>query len=676
MLLLMLPVWGNTQILTSSNLPIVIITTDIDTATGLPRDIPDEPKILGSMKIIYHDDGTRNFLTDQGEEQYLNYNGRIKIEIRGSSSQVLPKKGYGLTTLKDDDDSNNNVELLGMPKENDWVLNGLAFDSSMVRDILSYDLARAMGQYAPRGRYCEVIINDDYRGLYLLLEKIKVDEGRVNIEKMDPDDNEFPNVTGGYITKADKTTGGDPVAWTMSSSTGIGVNFIHDHPKPEDVTTEQNDYIKEQFLTLNARAQQQNASPNNGYPAVIDVPSFVDYMLISELAANVDAYQLSTFHHKDRLGKLRAGPVWDFNLTYGNDLFFWDLDRSHTDVWQFSNGDNTGPFFWNNLYNESQFHCYLSQRWQTLTTPGGVLSLDAIFARIDSLATTITEAQVREEARWHTVATWQEQQESMKSWLQARFAWMDERLSDAGPCLTTALPPLVISRIHYHPDDAGEVDGDDLEFVAITNHGTQPVDLTRIYFQNLGMSYVFPAGSMLSPGELIYLASDADAFTAYYGFQPFGEYARNLSNKSFDLVLADAFGNQIDEVHYYDSDPWPEAADGDGPYLQLIDLDADNNTGENWEASGAPVSAYAAYKDDGGITLYPNPAGESLMIDSPVLPLHNIQLADLTGRTWFSAELSGNTSIKLSLAGIPAGIYWVKIQVETNRQIVKKLVKF
>src|SRR6187431_388456 len=124
------------QVFTNSNLPIVVITTDKDPVSGMPLEILDDPKILASMKIIKHPDGTRNYLTDINTAAYLNYNGRIGIELRGSSSQSLPKKPYGLTTLKSDNTSNNNVSLLGMPSENDWVLNSLAFDPSLIRDYL------------------------------------------------------------------------------------------------------------------------------------------------------------------------------------------------------------------------------------------------------------------------------------------------------------------------------------------------------------------------------------------------------------------------------------------------------------------------------------------------------------------------------------------------------------
>ncbi|MDA9254426.1 CotH kinase family protein, partial [Flavobacteriaceae bacterium] len=214
-------------ILTDSNLPIMVISTDIDPATNSPIDIPDEPKVLATMQLIFRPDGARNYLTDITNDSFLNYNGRMGIELRGSSSQELDKKPYGFTTLLEDDDSNNNVSLLGMPSENDWVLNSLAYDPSMIRDYLSYTLASNMGNYAPRVKYIEVIVNDDYKGVYILTEKIKRDSDRVNLKKIDDEDTDFPEVTGGYIVKADKTTGGDVVAWTMPNYGGWDTDFLH-----------------------------------------------------------------------------------------------------------------------------------------------------------------------------------------------------------------------------------------------------------------------------------------------------------------------------------------------------------------------------------------------------------------------------------------------------------------
>src|SRR5450759_4290153 len=233
------------QSFTDSNLPIILINTD----AGV--EIPDSPRVLATMKIIYRGEGLRNWLTDQDTTRFLNYSGRINIEIRGSSSQVLPKKQYGLSTLKTDNISNNNVSLLGLPSDNDWILNALGFEPSLIRDYLNYNLSRMIGEYASRTVYCEVMINDSYNGLYVLQEKIKQGSDRVNVAKIEPVDNTFPNLSGGYITKADKTNADDPVAWTMSSYNGANdVTFIHELPKPQDVTPEQDFYIHSEFEKL------------------------------------------------------------------------------------------------------------------------------------------------------------------------------------------------------------------------------------------------------------------------------------------------------------------------------------------------------------------------------------------------------------------------------------------
>ena len=333
--------WAQAQTFTDSNLPIVVI--DIDGGAT----IPDEPRVYGNMKVIWHQDGSRNYLTDINNPAFLNYDGRISIEIRGSSSQLLQKKQYGLTTLQADNVTNNNVSILGMPSENDLVLNGLAYDQTGMRDFLSYELSERLGQYAPRRVYCEVVINNDYKGLYIFLEKIKADKDRVNVVKMDETCNNYPKVTGGYITKADRADNGDPVAWTMQGYGGgwwggSSTTFVHHYPHPEDITTAQHNYIHDVFNALASKAGSHDTSVASGIPSVIDIPSFVDFMMMGEFSSNVDVYELSTFFHKDRLGKLRAGPIWDYNLAYGHDEFG---NRSLYYVWQFDNSDNVGPKF-------------------------------------------------------------------------------------------------------------------------------------------------------------------------------------------------------------------------------------------------------------------------------------------------------------------------------------------
>lgn len=647
MVLLLLPLSIFAQSFTDSNLPIVVINTD----GGVP--IPDEPKVLATMKIIWHQDGSRNYLSDINNPEFLNYDGRIGIERRGTSSQMPNKKPYGLTTLMSDDVTNNNVSILGMPSENDWILNSLPFDQTGMRDVLSYELSEKLGQYASRRVYCEVVINGSYNGLYVFMEKIKVDKDRVNIQKMDENCYNQPEVSGGYITKTDKTTGGDPVAWTMQGYGGgwwpETADFIHHYPKPENINTSQHNYIKSVFMDLAEKAGNHNVSIENGIPSIIDIPSFVDFMIIGEFASNVDVYAFSTFFHKDRKGKLRAGPVWDYNLTYGHDEFG---NRSRYDVWQFDNDDNNGPKFWKDLFETIVFRCYFAKRWFEVTAEGMPLNYNQISARMDELDQLIAEAVVRDNQRWGYMNQHAYEVQAMKTWIQQRINWLNNNIMSFNNC-DAELPPLVISRINYHPLPNDTIDGDNYEFIQINNNGDDDVDLTGIYFRKLGVTYRFPNGSTLAARDSLVLCSDSLRFMERYNRVPFGQYMRKLSNNSEDVVIADAWGNIIDEVHYADTLPWPIEADGQGAYLQLIDLNLDNNLPESW------IAAYeydnTAEIIENQISVYPNPSNGILKIDSNETVI-SVEVYDMAGR-----KLAAFNNDRIDISDLPNGFYSLRI---------------
>ena len=660
---------SNAIVFNDSNLPIVIITTDKNPSTGQPYEIPDDPKVLATMKIIYRTDGSRNYLTDQTDTTFLNYNGRIGIEIRGSSSQALTKKPYGLTTLAADNVTTNSVKILGMPKENDWVLNSLAFDPSLMRDYLSYELSRNMGNYAARGVYCEVVINGDYKGLYIFMEKLKVDDGRINITKMSKTDNTGSLVTGGYVTKCDKTTGGDTVAWNIPYA-----DFIHENPKPSEITSQQNTYIYNQFVSLKNTATASNASISNGFPSIIDIPTFVDFMIMNELSSNADGYQFSTYFHKDRNGKLRAGPLWDFNLTYGNDLFDWGYDRSHTDVWQFNDGGNTGARFWKNLFDNATFKCYLSKRWMELTGTNQPLNYSIISKQIDATVAKITEAAGREQSRWYTIGNHATQISSMKSWLQTRISWLTTNLSNYQTCANVTVPALVISKINYNPTPSGDVLSDSLEFIEITNNSNASVNLTGVYFRELGLTYQFPANSTIAAKDKKYLAASSKYFELIYGFKPFGQFTRNLSNDSEKLILADAFGNVIDYVEYSDSYPWPTDADGNGSYLELTNLNSDNSFFSNWSASNRILGIDGVVNDD-LIKIYPMPAQSVITIYCANLIIQSYEISDMLGRIVTVENNYSSSDNSINVDNLSPNVYFVKLNFNNGTSAVKKIIK-
>jgi len=666
------------QTFTDSNLPIVVI--NIDGNGG----IPDEPRAFGTMKIIRSLNGKRNFLSDLTNPDSvlkIDYNGRVGIETRGSSSQALQKKQYNLTTYLADNVSKNNVRLLDMPKENDWILSGMAFDPSFIRDYLSFTLSRNIGEYAPRSVYCELVVNGEYRGLYMLVEKIKVDDNRVDIIKMDALDITLPDLSGGYITKSDKIAGQDVVAWTMPSYIG-STNFTHSSPKPSEITSQQHQYIFSIFSQLAATTQSNNISLTDGYPSVIDVPSFINFMLVNELAANIDAYQFSTYFHKDKNAKLRAGPLWDINLSYGNDLFLWGLDRSKTYTWQFNNGDNTGARFWLDLFNNSTYKCYLAKRWNSLTQSGQPLNLVTVKALIDATVAKISEAAARDQAKWNferggwlTSLDLPTQIAGIKSFLDARTTWMTTNLGSFSACSNVTLPPLVISRINYNPGTSTSFpNSSEQEFIEIVNNGNTVVNLTGVYFSGTGFVYRFPAGATVPAQGVLQLANQREIFTQVYGHSPYDVFTRSLNNDNQKLTLADGFGNVIDEVNYSDQAPWPDA-DGNGSYLKLTDADLDNNVGANWIASSEPIGSTITGIEEVNafmVQVYPNPVENIVRIRSNEL-MSSVQLHDIHGRVLETIPANRN-ALEHNMGQYPSGVYLLKLTIN-GRLVVRKVVK-
>ena len=655
--------FNNSQF-TDSNLPIIIINTE----NG--AEIPDEPKILGTMKIIQRPNGARNFLTDANNDEYLDYSGTIGIETRGSSSQALPKKPYGFDTLEDDGLEDKGVKLLGMPKEDDWILNSFAFDDSMMRDYISYEMTRQMGQYAANLKYCEVVLNGDYIGLYALSEKIKRDGDRVNIAKLSDDENSLPELSGGYLMQTDRPDEEDPQAWYNN-----GAGYIHEKPNSDDITQTQSSYIEGVFRSLDNNSNNSNIT--TGYPSIIDIPSFVDYILMAEITSNVDAYALSTYYHKDRGGKLRAGPVWDYNLTFGNDLFDFfgfNFDRSFTDVWQFQYS-NTGSFFWGSLFYDSTFQCYLSKRFNDLTKEGQPLNYNYISNLIDATVVLISEATIRENNRWQTIEDFSGEIANMKVWIQERITWMRNNLSSFSECNSIQTPSLVISKISYNPLETDAFpESKDLEFIEIQNTGSTTVDLTGLYLSKLGVSYQFEENAFILPEQSIYLVGNMEVFYAKYGREAFGRFDRDLSNSSQNLVLSDAFGNIIDQVEYTDSAPWPETADGDGFYLELMDVNSDNSLASSWRASSdATLNTTVLKSNEINFKVYPNPTKENLTINSKQI-LQEIIIFNPLGQKIKEFQANFKTG-QISISDLQKGMYFLSLKGINGARFSTKVFK-
>ncbi len=431
---------GQTVDFRSSDLPILIV----DTGGAI---IPDEPKISARLMAVDNGPGRRNGVTDPPNA----YDGEIGIELRGSTSQFLfDKKSFAVETRLADG-SNNNVALLGLPVENDWVLHGAFSDKTLIRNALTYELYRRMGRYASRSRFCELVIDGEYLGVYVLLERVKRDNDRVDISRLEPSDTAGDALSGGYIIKIDKTEGAEQGGWLSDFPTMTDPNrqtfYQFHYPRPSEITDGQASYIRGFIHDFEVvTASDGFADPDLGYAAYLDVPSVVDYILINELTNNIDAYRLSTYLYKDResiAGKLVAGPPWDYNIALGNADYYGGGGQTGFRI-QYripAEDEFHGPFWWSRLLEDAALTRRIEARWRELRS--STMLTEQVWAIVDSLWSHLAEASVRNFGRWPVLdryvwpnavvmGSYESEMSYLKSWLSGRMRWLDDNIEQIG----------------------------------------------------------------------------------------------------------------------------------------------------------------------------------------------------------------------------------------------------
>ncbi|MFT5861297.1 MAG: hypothetical protein ACI865_003421, partial [Flavobacteriaceae bacterium] len=459
---------------TESNLPLVVINT-------LGQTIVDEPKINVDFKVMDFSP-FMNHPTDPGNF----YDGTAGIEIRGSYSASLPQKPYGVET-RDAFGLNNNVSILGMPAENDWILLPNYNDKTFLRNILAYDLFTKMGHYAPRTQLCEVIVNDIYEGVYVFTEKIKRDNDRVDIAITDSIDNAGDSLTGGYIFKVDYWNSVN--SWISNYQNpnypGSDVHYVYDYPKEFDITSQQQNFLQGRVGDFEDALWGPNfEDPLNGYRKYIDVLSFIDYFIVNEFARNIDGFKKSRRFHKDSDSVdslIHAGPVWDFDWAYKDH----DGGMLNGSGWRhsFSGASDVKPPGWYmRLIQDSTFANQLSCRYHNLRRT--ILDTAVIFNYIDSLGTYVDQASTRHYDRWPILGvnvgtpeigtqptSYAGELTKFKGWIADRLDWLDANMP--GNCPNVSLGELVKQPyLAVYPNPSTD---------QVNVYADEPINLVEIY---------------------------------------------------------------------------------------------------------------------------------------------------------------------------------------------------
>ncbi len=387
---------------------------------------------------------------------------RAGWHLRGQSSATFEKAPYRVE-LWDEQDQDQDYNLAGLPAEADWAFIGPFVDRTLIRNPLSYDLGREMGLEAPRYALVEVYINldggplspDDYEGVYMLSETIKNSRNRLNLKDLDPEDTDEPTISGGYIFKFDwaaiddganlfECTGSNPISTGGFGGGGRGGGGFGSPAAsgtcwsdlevvdPDPINSAQKTWMEGYLQSFH---DALHAEPMGDYAEYIDVDSFVNHFLINEFTRDLDANVRSTYFFKERDGKIVAGPLWDYNLTF---LAGGAFDNTNPEGWQFQ--QRTGSNDWYHLLaTDPGFMVKVAARWSELRR--GILSDASIDDRITAMTAPLVDAAERDFQRWPVRAvsgsffripsgdTWAAQLQAIRDWIPRRLAWLDQAVN-------------------------------------------------------------------------------------------------------------------------------------------------------------------------------------------------------------------------------------------------------
>ena len=503
-----------------TNLPIVFINLD-------GRMILRDSYVLARMKIIHNGEGQLNYAdTIAHPGQHIDYEGYIALKYRGNSSfDQSDKKPLAFRTLEtnmlpDYGGAKKKVNILGMPKDNKWAFIAPWSDETMIRDVLSFELARPWFDWVPAARLCEVVLDNYYYGVYVLCERVSKGKHRLDLDEPGTADGDL---SGDYHVCVDH--GYDPYyvskhhPWQSldgsREATWYTIKYEYGDPEDEDfwqLPDGTREALHNEIDLMEASFKGSDwLDPDRGYQHYIDRQSFIDYMLATELSMNIDGYRLSThlYKHSDQRARNEGidprwkTTLWDFNIAWGN-ANYYDGDR--TDRWQYMlnvnfTGDNCPvPFYWYRLLQDPAYVDALRQRWQQYRE--GNHSDERLMHTIDSLTTLLQAhgAADRNERAWavytrsyiwpipYYATSYGDAVDHLKSWIERRLRFLDKHL----------LPPRVIATQPV-PVSSGWNEDIVAESLPAASYTTTPVDGSgrTLYAQQIRLSGSLPANRLL-----------------------------------------------------------------------------------------------------------------------------------------------------------------------------------
>jgi cysteine-rich repeat protein len=410
-------------------LPLVVPVLRVDVGG---QEIVKDIDVAGTIEIFEDHDGTLSDL----DSITPTLSAPIGFQGRGNFTWTLPKQGYAFE-LQDGMGSGLDASILGLPPGSDFALYACYTDKTCMRNALVFALGQQLGRWSPRTRFVELFIDGDYRGLYMVWERIRRDVARCNVDKpaataLDGD------VTGGYIIRHEGGGKGTEIVNGMLYNRDFvldsGLIYTYHYPDASELTPEQLAYVPDY---MQAFEDAMDADPSV-YPSWIDEMSWVDRAIVEELTNNWDGYVHSIYMTKDSVadgGLLGMGPLWDFDLAFANgNVTGYNCETNNWAYEILRPPPDEVPNYWLSLFADDEFRHAFKCRWQALRT--GPISMATFESQTDAWVEFTADARVRDQAKWGTVGnmifpncfsapTYLGEIDMLLGWITARIDWLD-----------------------------------------------------------------------------------------------------------------------------------------------------------------------------------------------------------------------------------------------------------
>ncbi len=640
--------------LDSTKLPIININTGGNA-------IQDAIKIPALFNIIDNGSGNWNYFNQTS----YSLTGNMMVELQGYTGPFYPKKNYDFD-LTDNGGIDIDTSLLGMPSENDWILKAEYLDPSLIKNAVTYEMARRMGRYAPRTVFCEVLVNGEYMGVYTLTEKVKRDSNRVNISKLTPTDISGADVTGGYIIEMN--INGEPGAWNSTyypinnATCNLPVEFKHVYPKSDSINAPQHYYIKsfvDSFENSLWNSDFQNTT--TGWRRFAGEGSFVDFLIVNEFSANYDSYGRSTYLYKEKItdgGKLHIGPAWDYDRAFATGTQTgWVHEITHPN-WPF-------PFWWSKFRQDSVFMRDLFCRWHTLRT--STLSDTAFYTYIDSISNYIHDAASRNFMRWPElgVTDYDAQVTDLKDFIHDRNDWIDNALPDSEFVSTT----LNLSDIQVCDGavvNANQGNAWMFNYLWSTGETTQsiPISSSGNYAVTVSSIYGCPDNNDNFNATILPLPDASFTYSSLgnnaYSFTPVN------SNATF-YIWDFGNGNISGQIN-------PTTVLPDSPSVVTLTVYGANGCSDTYTDTLNQNIVNGEWSIvNSSFLVYPNPATDVLFIQSNQSGFDRIEIINVEGKIIIAQTLSPRPSpLSLAIQSLAQGVYELNFYSKDGLLIAKK----